>query len=104
MEGVEKVGIFAVITDIVPGDGENAVFGIEVIVDQVRSGRSTVAGRRRHSAPGIDIGEERRDHRLIHAAVDGERRVFGHRVAERHIAVGVDVEAGEGGAEEIQPA
>src|SRR5438105_3761371 len=54
LKGIAFVGAAIVISDIVPGDGHHAIGGVQLVVDGAAALR-----------PGIDVGPECRDDRMV---------------------------------------
>ncbi|MNF54286.1 hypothetical protein D3C84_357120 [compost metagenome] len=103
LECVELVSLAAVVTHVIPGNGQGAVTGrIKVVMDQIGALRRTAAGRADGSAAGIDVGEKGRNH----WPAGGLHTIGGigglATAAKCYVAVIVDGNGGVVGTEEVK--
>nr|ART40357.1 K785 [uncultured bacterium] len=93
------------IADVVPGNDDDAVCRIEVVVDEVGAGRGTTGGGRESAtASRVHVRKEWRDHGVAGGSRQRERRVRPERRCKRDVAVVVDVEPGVRGSEKVHAA
>ena len=101
LEGVQLVGLAAVVADIVPCGAEGLADGIEIVPEQVRAGRCAAGRRRDRSAARIDVGPVGGNDGIAGRSGDRARREAAGGGVEGHAAVVVEIEARVVAAEEV---